>query len=219
MNFDFNKNKKLWVAVLVLVGAGTLSGGVYYTWLITPPGPPKTAQEAMKTIGSARFDRMPDYRKQEYMEQAGKLFREMPDDQRRKLWHDGEGNPQVHKAMETMRENFMDQRLNEFAKATPEDRIKMLDQMIDMQEKMRKMGRGPWGGPPGGGQGAGAGQGGDHHRGGGPGHHDPGRMRERIKRMAEQGNPQRAGLRMEFFKAMQERRIQRGLPPGGFGRH
>jgi len=223
MDFDLKKNKKLLIVVLILVGAGTLSGGIYYTWLITPPGPPKTAQEAMKTIGSARFERLPDYRKQEYMEQARKLFDAMPEDQRRQLWQNGQQNEAFRNEMRAMRENAMDQRMTDFASATPEERTKILDQMIDMQEK------GGWG-RPGGGPPRGQGQGGQPtanapqgqgpqggHRGGPGGRHDPGRMRNRIKRMAERGNPQRAGLRTEFFKALNERRAQRGLPPFGRG--
>jgi hypothetical protein len=216
-----SRNKKILVVALILVGVGTLSGGVYYTWLITPPGPPKTAQEAMKTIGSARYERMPEYRKQEYLEQAQKLFHEMPEDQRRALWQNGEQNPAVHQAMREMHENAMNKRMEDFAKATPEQRTKMLDEIIDQMEKGGR-GRGPWGGRPGGpGAGPGsppgpqaAGANPQGHRPGGPGHrHDPGRMKNRIKRMAEQGNPQRAALRTEFFRAIQERRKQRGLPP------
>jgi hypothetical protein len=219
---DFQKNKKLWVAALILAGAGTLSGGVYYTWLITPPGLPKTAQEAMKTIGTTRYERMPDYRKQAYMEQAQKLFHEMPEDQRRALWQDGERNPAVRDAMREMHENAMTKRMEDFAKAAPAERIKLLDQFIDQMEK-GGMGRGPWGGRPGG-PGGGPGNGAADRRGGpggpgGPGHqHGPGHMRDRIKHMAQEGNPQRAALRGEFFQAIQERRKQRGLPPMTFGR-
>ncbi len=221
MNF---RNKKFLVAALSLVGVGTLSGGVYYTWLITPPGLPKTAQEAMKTIGSARYERMPDYRKQEYLEQAQKLFHEMPEDQRRALWQGGRDNQAVHQAMREMHENAMDKRMTEFAKATPEQRTKMLDEIIDQMEKGGP-GRGFWGGRPGGpgggpgpgnqpGPGAAGGNNPRPDRHGGPGHrHDPGQMRNRVKHMAQEGNPQRAALRTEFFRAIQERRQQRGLPP------
>jgi len=217
--------KKILTVVLVLVSAGVLTGGVYYTWLITPPGLPKTAQEGLKTIGSARYERLPEYRKQDYLQRTQELMAKMPEQERQQLMQESRDNPAMRQSFRAIGENFLNQRLMEYAKASPEDRVKMLDAIIDAQEKGQGF-FGPRGGGPGGmgrrdqprasgNSSPQNGPRGDHPRG--PGH--GGRMRQRMQHFAQEGNPQRAGLMGEFFEAMRQRRIERGLPEGPGGRH
>jgi hypothetical protein len=224
LNFDGQKKKIVLTGLLVLVSASILSGGIYYTWLITPPGQPKTAQEGLKTISSARFERMPEYRKTEYLEQTQKLLEKIPQEQRGKMMEEAIKDPNMRESLHAVHENTMNQQMVKFANATPQERTKMLDEMIDAMQSgrgfggMGGMGRGGPGGP-GRGPGDRAGQGGQGRPNGPGGHGGPGRgnFRERIKHMTQEGNPQRMALRGEFMRAMQQRMEQRGIKPPQWG--
>jgi hypothetical protein len=207
---DKKKKTILFATLFSVVGAAVLSGGIYYTWLITPPSPPKTAEDAVSTIGSARFNRLPESRKAEYMEQTRTLVDKLPEDQRHKLFEKMHESPEARESMHQAMEATMMKRAEDFAKADPQERIRILDEMIDRMETRRKEreangqadNRGPGNGQPGG---FGRGHGGPGGRGG--------NRANRIKRSAQEGNPQAAGLRREFHKAMQQRMEQRGITP------
>lgn len=223
------KKQKIGLSVLLSVaGISVLTGGIYYTWLITPPGPPKTAQEGVKTMGSARFARLPDYRKSAYMEQTRELIGKLPEDQRRDLFRQIRDDDAARREMERGFRAMMTKQVMDFAKASPADQVKLLDAAIDREEQMRAMWggrRGPDGprdgnagigrpGGPGGPPGQGPGR-------GGPGGPDRGNRRARMHQMIEQGNPQHFALMRQFRQAMEMRRAQRGLPAhpwGGRGR-
>jgi hypothetical protein len=215
------KRQKIGLAALLSVaGVSVLTGGIYYTWLITPPGPPKTAEEGVKTIGSARFARLPDYRKSAYMEQTRDLVMRLPQDQQREIVRQFHDNEAVHRQMEQGFRAAMTKQVMDFAKASPEDRLKLLDAAIDREEQMRSMwggGRGP-GGPPGGGGFGRPGQGGPGAQGqapgrGGPGGPGHGNWQARMQQMVEHGNPQQFALMRQFRQAVEMRRAQRGLSP------
>jgi hypothetical protein len=217
------KKKIILTSILVLISAGVLSAGVYYTWLITPPSPPKTVQQGLQTINSAKFKHMPEYRQQAYLEQTQNLLDKMPENQRMEMFQKSFSDPSMRNAMMEIHRNEMEQRVIKFAKANPEERIKILDEMIDEMQARRKqfeamrangnnqgqggprMGDGP------GGRG-GPGMGGP---GGGRGGRGPGRFADFIKNMAQTGNPQRAALMHEFHQAMRARMAQRGISMPG----
>lgn len=213
--------KRILVAAAVVGSFAVLAGGMYVTWLITPPSLPKTADEAASVIGSPRFNRMDDSRKDAYMEASRKLMEQLPPEKRHELFMKNRDNENTHQAMRQMMEREMAKRVDAFTKAaTPEEKIKILDEDIDRMEAMRaafeKM-RPPGdnaGGPP---QGNANAQGGERRGGGGPGRggFNPGRMKAHIENRIETGNPQRGALMGEYFQAIRERRKERGLPEMG----
>ncbi|NLX06389.1 MAG: hypothetical protein GXY33_14720 [Phycisphaerae bacterium] len=217
--------KQLIVAGLVVVGAVTLAGGAYYAYLLTPPAFPETAEEAIATIGSARYERLPEYRQEEYLEQAGRLLRELPEEERRQLRGRFGESDGAREAMGAIFMNEAVQRATDFAAASPEDKIRILDEDIDRFEQMRERfaNRRP-DGPRAQGEGQRRGEGGGPQmdrggrrgdgRGGTPEERGA-RRRQRMMNRIEHGNPQRAALMGEYFRALGERREQRGLPPMG----
>ncbi len=217
---DLNRKQKIALTVaIVVVAAGVLTGGIYYTWLITPPSPPKTAEEGLKMMGSARFQHMASYRKTAYVEQTQKLMSQLSNEQRRNLFRQMRTDENVRKAMGEAHMAMMTQEAVNFAKASPADRIKMLDAAITREEQMRQAwaGRRPGGpstqpdqGRPGGRRDQ-AGPGGSRGPGG-PGGPGRGDFRARMQQFVEHGNPQMAGLMREYRRAIHERRAQLGLP-------
>jgi hypothetical protein len=202
-----NGSKRRWILVTVLAAAAVvvLVTGVTYAWLITPPPLPQSLEQAMGTIGSARYERMPDYRKREYLEQTRRLMREMPQDERTQVMEDVRSNPELRQTMGRVMRGEMRRRATAFAKADSAERIRLLDEAIDTMGQWRNRGRRPDG--AGGGRGDGAGRGDAEQRS-----DRRGRMRDRIQGMFEEGNPQDAALIGEFFRALRQRREERGLP-------
>lgn len=224
LTLDSRKKKIVLISLLVLASGGVLSGGIYYTWLITPPGAPKTAEQALKTIGSARFERMPEYRKAQYFEQTQKLLEQIPQEKRQQMIQETMKDPEMRESLHAVHENTMNQQMIKFANASPQERTKMLDEIIDNMQSGRGMGGmgfgRPGGPPPGGGRAGQAGQGGPGRPNGpgGPGGPGRGNFRERMQRRIQEGNPQRMAMRMEFMRAVRQRMEQRGIqPPWGRG--
>ena len=205
-------SRKTFAIVMTVVGVAVLTGGLYYAWLITPPPMPETAEEGLATIGSSRYQRLPEYRKAEYLTRTRELMGNLSDEQRRAMFERRRTDESIRDSMREVRRDMMRQRIVEFARAAPHERKKILDQAIDMQEAMRqRMDNRP---RPERTRGEG---GGDRSNRGDRGDRR-GRMRDHIQNRIEQGNPQMGAMRMEFFKEMRERREERGLPnrgPGG----
>ncbi len=235
--------KRLGVSLLALVAIGAVTGGIYYVWLNTPPPPPTTPQQALAVIGSVRFEHMPQYRKDEYLQQTTRLMETMTPEERQTFFKDTRQDENARKNMGQVMQQMMTQRAMQFANAAPEERLTMIDADIDRMEAMRAMGG--WAGRPGGPGGAGTGTSGDAKPAseadgsggkGGPGRpgESPGgddksraeRIKGHISERIQNGNPQVNSLMGEYFRAIHERRLQRGLPddmgppgrPGGGGR-
>ncbi|MFA5864738.1 MAG: hypothetical protein WC975_08625 [Phycisphaerae bacterium] len=225
---NMSKKQKIGLTVLLtVVGVSVLTAGIYYTWLITPLGPPKTAAEGVKTLTSARFKRLPEYRKIAYMEQTQNLVSKLPENQRHDIFRQMGNNEASRNAMREAMMAMMTKQAVDYAKAPPADRLKILDAAIDREEQMRSRrgqrrprdnttaGERP--GRPGGqgiGNPGGPGPGGPGRPGGQGGGRGPGNFRARMQQMAEHGNPQQMALMVEFRHAMQQRRAQRGLSTG-----
>jgi hypothetical protein len=168
---------------------------------------------------------MPEYRRQAYLEQTQTLLDKMPENQKMEMFQKSFSDPSTRHAMMEVHRNEMEQRVIKFAKADPQERTKILDQLIDEMQARRKQfeamrangnNRGPGGPGMGGGPGGQGGRGGPGMGGpGGRGGRGPGRMADFIKNMAQNGNPQRAALMHEFHQAMQARMAQRGITMPG----
>ncbi len=184
------------VAIMVLMGGATLA------WLLTPPAMPGDATAALKVLTSPRFTRLDDIRKQRYHDRIGELFRDMDADARLAFREQMRTDSELREQLRNMMRDRMRDQARRFADGSPEERVAMLDEMIDR--------RGQWGGD----RGAGpprdqAGPPRDQQESREP--REPrGDPRERAADRFEQGNPQDQALMGEFFRALRARSQQRG---------
>ena len=204
-DFEWTERKRIAVAIVCALAAlGAAGGGVYYAWLTSTPPMPQTVEDAAKLMKDPRFARLPESRKAEYMQVARTVMAATPRDDRREAFRTLASDPAARKNMREMMQAQMEQRIVAFAQASPKERDKMLDTMIDQMEMMRKLmpARASAGNASGGSGG------GDRPSPRGP--RDP---RERMKGFLEHGNPQMGALAMQFMQALDNRRKERGLPP------
>lgn len=181
--------KKILIGLLVVAGAASLVGGSYYTWLLNPPKLPKTAAEGLALIGSARYERMPDYRKAEYLDRTAQLMQELRPEEHQELRSDL--NPGDLRQFWQQR---MMQRVLEFANADPQHRNRLLDEAIAQSGRWR-----------------------GQHRGRSEGNDEQDRtrrqgvFRSRMQEHIQKGNPQTGALMGEYFRAVRQRRRERGI--------
>ena len=188
--------KKMLVGMLVVLAGASVAGGSYYAWLINPPPMPDSPQAALATIGSKRYQRMPEYRQREYLAQAQKLFDQLPPQERMAMWEQVRADPQMRQAMRQVHQQMMVQRALEFARAEPQQRTQMLDEQIDRWEKMRAT----W-----------SRRNRDSNADRPRRRHHGQEFQKRMMERFEHGNPQINSLIGEYFRAMRQRRQERGL--------
>lgn len=123
--------KKILVGLLVATGVAVLTGGVYATWLMTPPGMPTTAEEAAEMLTSARFQRLPIERKEAYIARMRELISEMDDEQRRAFFEANRDNDELREVTREVFQEVVMNRAREYAAADPNVRLAMLDETID----------------------------------------------------------------------------------------
>ena len=194
---EMSLRKRILVGVLGICALGAVTFGVYYAWLITPLPVAPSPEEALETIGSARFARMPDYRKEEYIDQTRRLMDQMPPEQRRELFQRARTDESIRESLGQVRRQEMTQRAIDFARiSSAEERARVLDEAIDRMEQRRSQRSQARS---------------DGQRRGGGGGRGRGAARERIQQRFEQGNPQINALIGEYFRALRERREERGL--------
>ena len=197
--------KKYWiVSVLCVVAVMVLSGGIYLTWLLTPPPMPESMDDVKALLTSARFQRLPDDRKLAYVSRINEMMEGMDDQRRGALWGEMRDDPALREAAREVRWQFMIARARDFAMADEATRNAMLDRLIAMMEA-----RGGWG----------------RNRDRGQEESTPEqqakreqrreRMLDRMGQNAQTGNPQHTAYIGEFFKALNNRRTELGLPRMG----
>lgn len=213
--------KKICIAGLIVV---SVSGAFWALFLRCPePVLPEDPQpeDLVAIIASRSFDKLPQEKKSELID-AMVASRKPPSSA------DAKGMPPVvaaldeeaqHRFHEVMRQNFrvkMNERINEYFALPPEARQEYLDEMIDEQQERGGPGGGPGGGGPGrggppgsegpaGGESSGQPSSNDGAQAGRPSPQD--HMRSRIEGTA----PEERAKHLEFMKAMQQRRTERGL--------
>lgn len=207
-----DKNKT-WIVLVALLLVASL-GWAY--WSRGDAQVAKVAELQEKAFANAEKASPEDRRKafEELRTEAEKLT----DDQRAKMMRD---NPPP----------FMKQfqkSVNDYFALSEADRVKALDKQIDEWEKRRKdwearraKGEGPGGkggggfaggGPPPGGGPGGGGPPGGGGRGGMM--NDPARQAAFRKSMLDNTTPQQRAMFGEYMSQMEQRRKERGLPPG-----
>ena len=86
---SWSPRKKRAVGVsLGVVALAAIGVGVWVWFSGRPPALPTSAGEAVAVIGSARFDRLDEARKRQYLAEAARLLQGVPEDERRALFED-----------------------------------------------------------------------------------------------------------------------------------
>lgn len=188
------KKKAIVGAVAGVLALGVLGGGAFMAWQNRPVSLPGNAGEAVAMINSGRIDRLDEQRRAQYLAEAGRLLRDLPDEQRRDLVRD-ETN---REAMMDIREAMMDDMVRRFARG--ED---IEPPWARGRRNGQPRGERP-GGPPGDREELSEEEREERRR------ERTEMMRERISSAFESGNSQSVALRGEFFKRMREMRQQNG---------
>lgn len=217
LDADWSKHKKLAVGI----GAGVLAlaaigGGVWAYVSSLPPGLPKTAEQAVATIQSAKFERLDPDRKEQILAESRRLMRDMSWEERRELLGDdearmalmeanmdeaarrlarGEGMGDMWRGMmgggrpggEEGREELTEEERQRRAEEWERRRQEMEAERASMTDEERLAAQ----------------------------KEREAAMRERMSSQFQSGNAQNTGLRGEFFKRMRAMREQGG---GGFRR-
>jgi hypothetical protein len=149
---------------------------------------------------------------------AGDAGRRLTERQRREGWRRlrdelKQLSPRQRRELSAERRQRSTERLRRFARMSKAERAAFLDAEINRMEALRRQGRGG----PGGGRGGAFGAGPAGGAGGRAGRSAEDRERWRKQRLDET-TPEERALRAEFFKALADRRQQRGMGGGPFGR-
>ncbi|MEM6505689.1 MAG: hypothetical protein AAF711_09495 [Planctomycetota bacterium] len=188
-------NGKTIKLLLPILAITALVIGGYQAWLRTPPPIPETVEDVEGLIESPRYTRLTKAQKRPYQERMNEMGGGLSEEDRKRLWAALKENPDAKmRAGEfKMRDQF-----KAFAEMDVDARNAMLDMFINMmetpaakqkmQEEMAKRNT-----PEG-----------------------KEKEKENKKNMydwLDKGDPQTMGYGSEFFKMMQQRREDRGLPP------
>lgn len=106
------RKKKAIGAGAIALAAAALSAGAWYAYATQPPGLPQSAEEAMRVMGSSKFDLLDGARKGQYAAEAARLLGGLTDEQRRALFGNGENRD----AMRAMREQLFEEAARRFAR-------------------------------------------------------------------------------------------------------
>lgn len=201
--------KIVWAVVLGTIAVASLSGAGYWWWLHTPPPLPTNVDDAIATFHSPRYQRLPESRREAYVERARELWAKLSEEERVALRERVEKDPELKAAAQKAMQESMNSGARKYAMASPEDRMKEIDKVIAVQEMMRL-----------GGQVAqqarrfGVSRASTQPAEGATRREQ--RMNEFRKSMqqaVERGNPQRQAYMMEFMKDLRKRRVEKGLDP------
>lgn len=100
---DWTKARKLAVGALaVALALSAIGAGGYFLWQNRPVRLPRTAAEAVAVINSGRVERLNEDRQRQYFDEAARLMRDVPEEDRRAMFRDEESR-------EAMREVMMEQ--------------------------------------------------------------------------------------------------------------
>lgn len=204
-------------AAVAVLGVGVLGFGAYSYWKNLPPSLPTNVDQAIALISSNKIDTLAPDRQEQYLDAAAELLKDLPDEERRKLFRDDKSR----EALERIREQQFDEIARKFAKGEDLDWRNMRGPGMGPGGPGREGGPPPGGNPDGGGAGGGggrdgAGGGGGGRNGGGQNRGNPDARRammdQRMARSLNSGNAQSVGLRGEMMKRMQQQRQQGGNP-------
>ena len=199
--------RRILTLLLCLLGAGTLGGGAYLSWWMTPPPMPRSLEEGIALFSSPRYQRLSEPQRQRYVERLGELTEQVPREMRaeafRKAFRDESLRPAARDALTSM---LMD-RGRQFVKGDQATRDRLVNEALIAGRLMRGMRRrGPRTRAPGADSAADS-----------PGDPEARRARRQeqmergkqwIQERIERGNPQQQAYFMEYVRAIRKRREQ-----------
>lgn len=113
LDAGWSKRKKLIVGVAAgSVAVAALAAGAIVHMTTRPPSLPKSATEAVAVLTSEKFDLLDEGRKRQYTAEAGRLMRDMSEEERRALFAE-ESN---REALRILREERFDELARRFAR-------------------------------------------------------------------------------------------------------
>lgn len=208
------KQKMIAAAFIGVLGIGGLGYGAISAWNNRAPALPTTVDEAIALVNSTKLDNLDPDRQEQYLNEAATLLKDLPDEERRKLFRDEKNR----EALDRIREQQMDEMARKFAKGEQPDWMKMRGPGMP---GMGPGGPGREGGGGGNGNGGGGNGGGGRNGGGGAGRGDPDARRaamdQRMAKTLNSGNAQSVGLRGEMMKRMMTQRQAAPSQSGGGG--
>lgn len=191
-----NKSKLIKLVLLPVIALTVLTFGGYQAWLRTPPAMPETADDVESLLNSPRYARLSNVEKRPYQERMNEMWGSLSKEDRKWLGEQLEDNPDARQeAFEQGIRTFYTTMIVQQDEAA---RNAFLDMMIDQMEssqarEKRQEGLASRDTPEG-----------------------KERQAEGMRKMMDwldKGDPQAMGYGSEFFKMLQNRRKERGLPP------
>lgn len=189
-------NPTIKLIVLSTLAVAALSLGCYQAWLRTPPAMPQTVDDVESLLNSARYTRLSNAEKRPYQERMNEMWGSLSKDDRKLLGERLEDNPEARQEAfeQGMRTMYKTMIINQ----DEAQRNVMLDMIINQMESAE----------------------GRQRREDDLASRDTPEGKEREEEARQQmfdwmdkGDPQTMGYGSEFFKLLQDRRTERGLPP------
>ena len=190
------RNKKILIACLPVLALVALAFGGYAFWLRTPPAMPETVEDVENLLTNKRYLRLSNADRRPYQEHMNEMWGDFSKEDRRRLAQSLRDNPEAGQdaMQQQMRNMFKVMVLNN----NEAGRNAMFDLAINQMETADSKRR--------------------HQEEMAKRDTPEGREREEKARRwmmdwLDEGDPQTMGYGSEFFKLMNNRRKERGLPP------
>lgn len=189
-------NHKVKLIILPVLAIAALAFGGYQAWLRTAPPMPETADDVDRLLSSPRYTRLSNAEKRPYQERMNEMWGGLSKEDRKWLGEQLEDNPEARQdafeqGMRTMYKTMIVQQ-DEAARNVMLDMI--INQMESAEGKKRRQEDLAARDTP-------------------EGQEREAEQRQRMFDWLDKGDPQTMGYGSEFFKLLQERRQERGLPP------
>jgi hypothetical protein len=195
--------RKVLTILLLLIVAGGSAGGATYWWITRPLATPKTVESGLTVMDSRRFKEEPSNQQLEYLRKVNDLFKSLPQEEQDRIEQAARMDFKLDSRLRAMRSRLqnaetLDKALR-LARASAEERLRLLDEEIDRQDRARASWRPPTTRPS----------------GVRPATSQPtmAQMKARARAWEETriqtGNPQEMPLLQEYFRAVWNRRQER----------
>lgn len=194
---DDTKKKRI-AGLLVVVAFAALAIGSWQAWLRVPPAMPGDVDQVEALFDSPRYQRLSTAEKRPYQERVNEMWGQLSKEERDRLRGFLDANPDAQQeAQDAMQQMMRTMYVTQIIKQDEAARDVAMDGFIAMGEAQR----------------------------GSREAQDPNREktaeelereaegRRRMWEMLDKGDPQNIGYMSEFFKRMQQRRAERGMPP------
>ncbi|MBX2850204.1 MAG: hypothetical protein KTR15_00495 [Phycisphaeraceae bacterium] len=190
------KSKLIKLVLLPALALTALVFGGYQAWLRTPPAMPETADDVEALLTSRRYARLSNTDKRPYQERMNEMWGSLSKEDRKWLGEQLKDNPDARQ--EAMEQGIRTMYRTMIIQQDEAARNAMLDMIINQMESAEGRQR----------------RQDDQARRDTPeGKKQEEEGRRRMMDWLDKGDPQTMGYGSEFFKMLQDRRKERGLPP------